>query len=49
LSAAIVDDNRQPLDDAALGKIRAQLQALYASMENQGIPAGSPLALRLFS
>jgi hypothetical protein len=49
LSAAIVDDNRQPLDDAALGKIRAQLLALYASMENQGIPAGSPLALRLFS
>jgi hypothetical protein len=49
LSAEIVDDNRQPLDDAALGKIRAQLQALYASMENQGIPAGSPLALRLFS
>jgi hypothetical protein len=49
LSAAIVDDNRQPLDQAALGKIRAQLQALYASMEQQGIPAGSPLALRLFS
>jgi FtsZ-interacting cell division protein ZipA len=49
LSAGIVDDNRQPLDDAGLGKIRAQLQALYAGMENQGIPAGSPLALRLFS
>ena len=49
LSAGIVDDNRQPLDEAALAKIRAQLQALYASMEQQGIPAGSPLALRLFS
>ena len=49
LSAGIVDDNRQPLDDAALAKIRAQLQTLYASMEQQGIPAGSPLALRLFS
>jgi len=49
LSAGIVDDNRRPLDDAALGKIRSQLQALYASMEQQGIPAGSPLALRLFS
>ena len=49
LSAGIVDDNRQPLDDAGIGKIRAQLQALYASMEQQGIPAGSPLALRLFS
>jgi hypothetical protein len=49
LSAGIVDDNRQPLDDAGLDKIRAQLQVLYASMENQGIPAGSALALRLFS
>jgi len=49
LSAGIVDDNRQPLDQAALGKIRDQLQALYASMEQQGIPAGSPLALRLFA
>ncbi len=49
LGAGIVDDNRRPLDDAALGKIRGQLQALYASMEQQGIPAGSPLALRLFS
>jgi len=49
LSAAIVDDNRQPLDAAGLGKIRDQLQALYASMEQQGIAAGSPLALRLFS
>jgi ZipA, C-terminal FtsZ-binding domain len=49
LAAAIVDDNRKPLDAAALGKIRAQLQGLYASMEQQGVPAGSPLALRLFS
>jgi FtsZ-interacting cell division protein ZipA len=49
LSAAVVDDNRQLLDEAALGKIRAQLQALYASLEQQGIPAGGPLALRLFS
>jgi hypothetical protein len=49
LSAGIVDDNRQPLDDAGLGKIRAQLQALYASMEQQGIPAGGQVALRLFS
>ena len=49
LPAAIVDDNRQPLDDAALGKIRAQLQALYTSMEQHGIAAGGPLALRLFS
>ena len=49
LSAGIVDDNRQQLDDAGLRKIRDQLQALYASMEQQGIPAGGPLALRLFS
>ena len=49
LGATIVDDNRQPLDDAGLGKIRAQLEVLYASMETQGIAAGGPLALRLFS
>lgn len=49
LPAAIVDDNRQPLDDAALARIRAQLQALYASMEQQGIAAGGALALRLFA
>ena len=49
LSAAIVDDNRQPLNDAGLAKIRAQLEVLYQSMEKQGIPAGSRLALRLFS
>jgi len=49
LSAGIVDDNRQPLDDGGLRKIRDQLQALYAGMEQEGIPAGSPLALRLFS
>ena len=49
VSAAIVDDNRRTLDEAALGRIRAQLQALYASMEQQGVAAGSPSALRLFS
>ena len=49
LSAGIVDDNRRPLDEAGLGRIRTQLEAIYASMERQGIPAGSPLALRLFS
>lgn len=49
LPALIVDDNRRTLDKAELGKIRNRLQALYASMEQQGIPAGSPLALRLFS
>lgn len=49
LSARIVDDNRAPLDDAGLGRIRAQLQTLYTSMEQQGIPAGGPQALRLFS
>ncbi len=49
LPATIVDDNRQPLDDAALAKIRAQLQTLYAGMEQQGIAAGGALALRLFA
>ena len=49
LSAEIVDDNRRALDANALAKIRTQLQALYASMDQQGIPAGGPLAMRLFA
>jgi len=45
----LADDNRVPLDDAGLDKIRAQLRAIYGAMEQRGIHAGGPLALRLFS
>jgi len=49
LGGKLVDDNRAPLDRAAFEAISAQLAPVYDSMRAQGIPAGSPLALRLFS
>ncbi len=49
LDGVLADDNRVPLDDAGLDKIRAQLRAMYGAMEQRGIHSGSPLALRLFS
>ncbi len=49
LNAAIVDDNGNPLGDRAFDAIAAQLAALYGTMEERGIAAGSPGALRLFS
>lgn len=49
LDGMLADDNRALLNDSGLDRIRAQLRAIYASMEQRGIEAGSPLALRLFS
>ena len=49
LDGIIVDDNRQPLNDKGLDAIRRHLAGVYVAMENAGIPAGSPLAMRLFS
>jgi FtsZ-interacting cell division protein ZipA len=49
LGASIVDDNRRLLGAAAFDAIRAQLKAVYRSMEGRGIEAGGALALRLFS
>jgi hypothetical protein len=49
LDGMLADDNRVPLNDAGLDKIRAQLRAIYGAMEQHGIHAGGPLALRLFS
>jgi len=49
LDGMLADDNRVPLNDAGLDKIRAQLRAIYGAMEQRGIHAGRPLALRLFS
>jgi len=48
LDGMLADDNRVPLNDAGLDKIRAQLRAIYGAMEQRGIHAGGPLALRLF-
>ncbi|HVY07629.1 MAG TPA: cell division protein ZipA C-terminal FtsZ-binding domain-containing protein [Burkholderiales bacterium] len=49
LGGTLADDNRALLNESGLDRIRGQLRAIYASMEQQGIEAGSPLALRLFS
>ena len=49
LDGTLADDNRALLNDSGIDRIRAQLRAIYGSMEQRGIEAGSPLALRLFS
>jgi FtsZ-interacting cell division protein ZipA len=45
----LVDDNLRPLTDVGIEKIRAQLAQIYDRMEARGVPAGSRMALRLFS
>ena len=49
LDGQIVDDNRVPLSERSIGLIRNQVYQFESQMERQGIPAGSPLALRLFA
>ncbi|MDD3353368.1 cell division protein ZipA C-terminal FtsZ-binding domain-containing protein [Zoogloea sp.] len=49
LNGAVVDDNRSPFGDKAVGLIRAQIGQFQQQMSDYGIPPGSPLARRLFS
>ncbi len=49
LDAREVDDNGAPLSAAVMEQIDAQLQHLYAVLDQRGLPAGSPAAQRLFS
>lgn len=49
IGARVVDDQRRPLPESALVAIDTQLMALYAKLEQAGIPAGSPATRRLFS
>ena len=49
LDGQIVDDNRVPLSERSIGLIRNQVYQFESQMERQGLPAGSPLALRLFA
>jgi hypothetical protein len=49
LGGVLVDDNRRPLTDAGLASIRRSLEKIVQDMEAHGIPAGGPLARRLFS
>jgi hypothetical protein len=48
LDATLVDDNRRPLDDAALASIRQQVGAAAAALREVNIEPGSPRALALF-
>jgi FtsZ-interacting cell division protein ZipA len=49
LNGAVVDDNRSPFGEKAVGLIRAQIEQFQGQMIEQGIAPGSPLALRLFA
>ncbi len=49
LGGFVVDDNRVPLQDAGLARIKTQLQGICKTMAERQIPAGSPRALRLFA
>jgi len=48
LGADLVDDNRRPLDDAALAKIRAQVQVAADALVHAHIEPGSARAQALF-
>jgi hypothetical protein len=48
LDAALVDDNRRPLDDAALAAIRQQVQVTANALKAMHIEPGTPRALALF-
>jgi hypothetical protein len=49
LEGSLVDDNQAPLSKAGFDAIAKQLEPVYATLQEHGIPAGGPLALRLFS
>lgn len=49
LGGEIVDDNRARLGEPALLKIRQTVEQFQQQMTQQGLPAGSATALRLFS
>jgi FtsZ-interacting cell division protein ZipA len=48
LGGIMVDDNRVPLSDNAISKIRQQLSGIQAAMKAYGIAPGGEIALRLF-
>lgn len=49
LRGRLVDDKGQPLAEATLAQIGRQLLQRYESLEAIGLPAGSPLALKVFN
>lgn len=49
LHGSLVDDNRRSLSEAALEPIRRQIAQYQMTMAESSLPAGGPLALRLFA
>lgn len=49
LGGTLVDDNRRPITEQYLSPIRKQILQYQGVLANHGLPAGSDLALRLFS
>jgi hypothetical protein len=49
MDGVVTDDNGQPLVAATLDVIGAELEALYNTLDQRDLAAGSPLARRLFS
>ncbi len=49
MGAQLVDDNMRPLTEPSFVAIFGQLETLYEKLDARGMPAGSPVAVRLFS
>lgn len=49
LGGSVVDDRQNAVSHAALELIGVEVRNVWDAMRKRGIPAGSPLALRLFS
>lgn len=48
LGGIMVDDNRVPLSDSGIDKIKQKLCGIQAIMKSRDVPAGGEIALRLF-
>tara|TARA_B100000686_G_scaffold306219_1_gene345446 strand:+ start:657 stop:1919 length:1263 start_codon:yes stop_codon:yes gene_type:complete len=48
LGGIMVDDNKVPLSDSGIDRIKHKLVEIYSAMELKNIPAGGKKALRLF-
>lgn len=49
LNGTLVDDNRRPLTESMLDPFRRQIGQYQSQLAAKGLPAGGPLALRLFA
>jgi hypothetical protein len=45
----VVDDASRPLTDAAAAEVARQLAMRYRTLQEAGLDAGSPAALRVFN